>query len=102
MLTKAETITFYVFLSLVLVGAVNWGIQAFSGRDLIAILVNAAKRAGGSNMQKEFLVLYEKDTASIVIPRVVYALVFCSAIIVIALLIKGAASGGPYVIPQLK
>jgi hypothetical protein len=100
MLNKAEVILFYVFLTVLLVGGVNWGIEAFAGRDLFALIINAANKAGGSTLQNEHVKLKHKDAASRYIPRVIYALVFVATLGVVALLLKSALTGGA-VVPAL-
>lgn len=100
MLTKAETILFYVFLSIVLLGGVNWGIEAFASKDLFAVIINASKKAGGSTLQNEHVVLKPRDPASRYIPRVIYALVFIATLGVVAILVKSAYTGGA-IVPAL-
>ena len=94
MLTEAETILFYVFLAFVLLGGINWGIEAFAGRDLFAVIINSCKKAGGSSLQNEHVILKPRDQASRYTPRVIYALVFVATIGVVVLLLKSAATGG--------
>lgn len=100
MLNKAELILFYIFLTVLLIGGLNWGIEAFAGRDLFAILINAANKAGGSTLQNEHVKLKPKDGASKYIPRVIYGLVFVATIGVVALLLKSAVTGGA-IVPAL-
>lgn len=105
MLDKGETIAFYIFLSIVLLGGLNWGIQAFSGNDILALTINAANRTGGSSIQDEKTVyLTTGDVASSVVPRVVYALVFGSVFVVAGLLFKSAfgKNAGDCVLPSLQ
>jgi len=107
MLSKGETIAFYVCLSIVLVGGINWGIEAFAGRDLFALIINGAGVVGGSSVQETDpdLLLLTRDDAGKVVPRIIYSLVFASTIIVAALLIKSAytksSTGTDCVIPSL-
>ena len=107
MLNKGETIAFYIFLSIVLVGGINWGIEAFAGRDLFALIINDwAGVVGGSSVQDTDpdLLLLTRDESGKVIPRIIYSLVFASTIIVAALLIKSAytksSTGTDCVIPS--
>ena len=105
MLNKGETITFYVCLSLLLVGGLNWGIQAFSGNDILALVINnAANKTGGSSIQdNETVYLTTADDASFWAPRVVYLLVFASVFVVAGLLFKSAfgKDAGDSVVPAL-
>jgi hypothetical protein len=102
MLTRTETIVFYVFLSITLFGAVNWGVQAASKRDTFALIINGAKATGGSGLQEHVVTVREKSNdASLYLPRILYAIVFASAVIVAALLIKSAVTRGACVVPLL-
>ena len=108
MLSKVETILFYVCLTVVLIGGINWGIEAFAGRDLFALIINDwAGVVGGSSVQETDpdLLLLTRDDAGKVVPRVIYSLVFVATIIVAALLIKSAytksSTGTDCVIPSL-
>jgi uncharacterized membrane protein YuzA (DUF378 family) len=75
-----------VFGIIVLIGAINWGVQACAQRDIIALITNTAHKAGGSAMQDN-LVLLPYNEASRVVPRVVYGLVGISGIMVAVCLI---------------
>ena len=102
MLTRPETITLHVFLSIMIFGAVNWGTEAITGRDMLAHIINATGHAGGSTLQTCAAVTLKEDGASAVIPRIVYALVCASALIVGALLLKSSATGGDAAVPHLR
>jgi len=104
MLNKAETITLYVFLSIVMLGGLNWGVQAFTGNDIMALSINAANKTGGSSVQDiDTVYLTTTDLPSSVIPRLVYAVVFASVFIVAGLLLKSAfgKDAGDCVVPSL-
>ena len=79
--------------------------QSISQRDVLALLISTADKTGGSSVQSVQTVktvsLPASDPASIIIPRLVYSLVFASTIIVAALLIKSAVTGGDCVVPTL-
>ena len=91
MLTSAETVVFWVFLAIVFVGALNWGILAICKKDLIALMVNAAKKSGGAATQNN-VVLLKTNRAAAIVPRVVYGLVFVSMLIVVVLILKSVAT----------
>ena len=104
MLNKGETIVFYVCLTLVLVGGLNWGVQAFSGNDILALIINATNKTGGSSIQDNKTVYFTAtDDSSFWLPRVVYLLVFASVFIVAGLLFKSAygKDAGVSVVPSL-
>ena len=93
MLTKPESIVLYVFLVIVLLGGLNWGIEGIYSRDAFALALNNENQFGGSALQKKNVVfLMTQNATSAIVPRVFYVLVFASSIIVAALLIKDAAT----------
>lgn len=100
MLDRGATIAFYVFLTVLLVGGINWGVQSFAGRDILALIINTTGQAGGSMNEAELLGYRDSKGAEIA-SRIIYALVFASALIVAILLIYSAATGGS-VIPSLE
>ena len=64
-------------------------------------MINASQHAGGSSIQDTKPVVLPKDDASVIIPRLIYAIVCASAVIAAALLVKSAVTGGDAVVPQL-
>lgn len=92
--SKFEQTLFYISLVLVIIGGVNWGIQAFSGKDLLYYIIVLTKKSGGSVMVGVATDedKYPENEATKIIPRVVYGLVFLGAVILAVLAVKHAVT----------
>lgn len=79
-------IVFYVFVALVFVGALNWVILSAAGKDVAALVANAAGVPGGATLQNEQLYLASRNDAARGLSFLLYALVGASVIIAVVLL----------------